>query len=261
MGMLERVRAVWGSGIVRGTALVAVGAAVAILVIGWGTAASTPADFAIEALSAVATLAAVIVALVVADRQIAAAKEAAQTERDTMLQLQANELDQRRREDRARAVRLAHAFSRELIFASRDLKVLLANLRPERFVEFNADAAEFFVDPKPLPDLTLIERFADRLEGFDDADAFAITTLLASWQNYNRGPGVNVSGFAQIGADRRVRLATNRVDVGMVLLTHLETLIGTVANYYADHPAMEGTVYEETPSELVELMKHAARRG
>jgi len=211
--------------------------------------------------SAVATSAAVIVALYVSKGQIDVAREAAVAERSTALELQDREHEHQKQAEHTRSVRLAHAFSRELIFARRELLVFLANIRPQSMHQPSDDTLAAFVAPKPLPDLALVERFADRLEGFKDEDAFATLTLLAAWQSFNRGPGLNPVAILALPVDRRVKMATNRSNAGRALLDAMNRLINQLADHYGSHASMQATVVEELPDELVKLFGHPGRDG
>jgi len=211
--------------------------------------------------SAIATSAAVIVALYVSKGQIEVAREAAEKERGTALELQDREREQLNQAQHTGSVRLAHAFSRELVFARRDLMVFLANIRPDPMHDPSEDTLAAFVDPKPLPDLALIARFADRLEGFKDKDAFAILTLLAAWQSFNRSPGMNARAILLLPIERRVKMATNRFKAGRGLLEALERLTNQLADHYGSHEAMQGTVTEELPDELLQLFGRPGGQG
>lgn len=204
-------------------------------------------------LAAVATSLAVIAALYVSKGQIDVAREAAEAERRTALELQEGEREHVRQSQRSKAVRMAHAFSRELIFARRDLMVFLANIRPDPMHQPSDNTLAAFVDPKPLPDLSLLGRFADQLDGFKDEDAFAILTLLAAWQNFNRGPGMDALSILRLPVERRVKMATNRFNAGRGLLDAVDRLTNQLADIYGSHEAMLGTVMEEVPDELLQL--------
>lgn len=205
--------------------------------------------------SAAATVAAVLAALYVSKGQIEVAREAAAGERENARELQTNEHEHARRVHKAKAVRMAHAFSRELVFARRDLMVLLVNVRPPVMQNPSDEMLALFIDPKPLPDLSLINRFADQLDGFEDGDAFSILTLLAAWQNFNRGPGMSAKAIAAMAAERRAKMAENRFKHGRAVLAALERLVNQLAKYYEHHEAMEGVTVEELPPELMQLFR------
>ncbi|OWQ55079.1 hypothetical protein CEE60_05870 [Stenotrophomonas maltophilia] len=205
--------------------------------------------------SAVATIAAVLAALHVAKGQINVAREAADGEQKNARELQANDREHSRQLQRTKAVRMAHAFSRELVFARRDLMILLANVRPAVMQNPSDEILAVFVNSRPLPELSLIERFADQLDGFEDADAFSILTLLSAWQNFNRGPGMSANAISLLPMDRRARMAENRFTHGRAILAAIDRLVNQLANYYENHEAMEGMVVEELPPELAQLFR------
>ena len=202
--------------------------------------------------SAIATSLAVIVALYVSKGQIDVARKAAESERDTALELQKSAKIELASSQKNRAMRLAHAFSRELVFARRDLMVFLANIRPSVMARPSKFILETFVSETPLPNLALIARFADQLEGFEDQHAFAVLTVLASWQNFNRGAGMNANAILELTEERRWKMADNRSNAGLELLAALERLINELAPYYETHECMQGTVMEEVPAELAQ---------
>lgn len=209
--------------------------------------------------SAIATSVAVIVALYVSKGQIDVARHAAEAERQTAFELQEAAKAELMKGHRNRAMRFAHAFSRELVFARRDLMVFLVNIRPPVMAKPSKFILETFVSEPPLPDLALIARFADQLEGFEDQHAFAILTLLSGWQSFNRGPGMNANAILELTEERRWKMAENRSKAGMELLASLERLVNDLAPYYETHESMQGTVMEEVPAELAQYFLNRAK--
>ncbi|WP_159097481.1 hypothetical protein [Stenotrophomonas sp. SAU14A_NAIMI4_5] len=207
--------------------------------------------------SAIATSVAVIVALYVSKRQIDVAKDAAQSERTTALELQQAAQSDLVNAHRRRAMRLAHAFSRELVLARRDLMVFLVNIRPPVMANPSRFMLEVFFSEKPLPDLALIARFADQLDGFEDEHAFAILTLLAGWQSFNRWPGMNAEAFISLEEERRWKMADNRSEAGHEILLALGRVVNLLAPYYENHASMLGFVMEEVPDELAQYFPKA----
>lgn len=233
---------------------IAVGA-IAVAVCFW-TPQTRLADIAAVG-SALATSLAVIVALYVSQDQIKVARHAAESERQTALDLQKAAREDIKAAQRVKAVRLAHAFSRELILARRDLMVFLVNIRPAVMIQPSNFILESFVSKAPLQDLALIRRFADQLDGFEDEHAFAILTLLSGWQSFNRGPGMNIDAILELTEERRTIMATNRSKSGHGLLQALERLVNLLAPYYESHESMQGTVLEAIPDELAKYFSHS----
>ncbi|WP_126969024.1 hypothetical protein [Xanthomonas sp. BRIP62411] len=215
--------------------------------------------------SAIATTVAVVAALWIADEQIGVARDAAASERETALQVQAAQDRQAREMEEQRAIRLAHAFTRELSYARRHLIVALINWEPARFGDATPIDMQFFASEKPFPDLRLLTSFSGRLEGFSDEDAFAILGVLASWDFYNSGPGINAEEISAMGRVQRMRAAESRSQFGFELLDAIESLINRLAVYYEGHPSVTGIVAEPLPHQInvhFELLNRArADRG
>lgn len=224
-----------------------VGAAVTLLVLG------VPPLWTAEAAgwaAAIATTAAVVAALWIAERQIGVAREAAASERDTALHLQAVQNEQMRLADQQRAMRLAHAFSRELVYARRQLIAALITWEPTHFSTATRVERDYFASDKPFPDLQLIASFSDRLEGFKDEDAFAILTVLATWNFFNSGPGLDSDELTAMNNRQRSHAAKVRSGFGLDLLAVIEELINRLCAYYEGHPYIVGFVEEPLPPTL-----------
>jgi hypothetical protein len=223
-----------------------------------GTFAALKLDSAVSANaaawgSAIATSIAVVVALYVSNQQIDVAKESAKAERQAAIDLQEKAANDEAKRMHVRAMRLAHAFSRELVLARRDLMVFLANTSPPLMEQPSQARLAMFVSVKPLPELHLMGRFADQLEGFEDEDAFAILTLLAAWNNFNRSPGMGSGTFLELSNERRWKMAENRFKAGRDVVHSIGRLCNALAGYYELHPSMQATVIEDLPEELTAL--------
>jgi hypothetical protein len=244
----------WNSRVAVGLYGLAAGCLIACVVF-W-TPQTRSADVAAWA-SAIATSIAVVVALYVSKGQIDVAKDAAESERATALEIQQAAQSELESAHKRRAMRLAHAFSRELVLARRDLMVFLVNIRPPVMENPSPFMLEVFFSEKPLPDLALIARFADQLDGFEDEHAFAILTLLAGWQSFNRWPGMNAEAFMRLEKERRWKMADNRSRAGHEILLALGRVVNVLAPYYENHESMLGTVMEEVPEELAQHFPNA----
>lgn len=204
---------------------------------------------------------AAVIALHVSRQQIRVAQNAAAAERETALELQERDANALAQELQGQAMRLAHAFSRELVLARRDLMVFLANVRPPVMERPSNATLAAFLNAKPLPDLQLVNRFADSLAGFKDEDAFAILTLLAAWSNFNRGPGIGEQGFWELAPASRRKMASNRFNAGRELVDAIARVCNALAPYYEMHPSMTVGVVEELPRELTELFRTSERNN
>jgi len=205
--------------------------------------------------SAFGTFFAAVIALHVSRKQIRVAREAAAAERQTALELQERGAHAVAQELQGQAMRLAHAFSRELVLARRDLMVFLANVRPPVMERPSNATLAAFLNAKPLPDLQLVNRFADGLAGFKDEDAFAILTLLAAWSNFNRGPGIGEQGFWELAPASRLKMASNRFNAGRELVDAIARVCNALAPYYEKHPSMTVAVVEDIPRELMDIFR------
>lgn len=205
--------------------------------------------------SAIATSIAVVVALYVSNQQIEVAKESANAERQVAIDLQEAASKDEAKRLHVRAMRLAHAFGRELVFARRDLMVFLVNTRPPLMEQPTPDGLAIFVRDKPLPDLNLLNRFADQLEGFEDDDAFAILTLLAAWNSFNRSPGMGSDAFLKLSNELRWKMAENRFVAGREVFHSIGRICNSLIGYYESHPSMRATVMEEVPEEWAALFR------
>jgi len=209
--------------------------------------------------SAIATFGAVVVALWTAQQQIEVAKAAVLEERATAEIIQRNEWEAAANEQRQTAVRLAHAFARELAYAKRFLCTTLLDWDPRSFAGNSRVIMDAFANEKPFNDLTLIRTFSDRLQGFNDEDAFALLTVLTSWQFFNNGPGRSLEEILALPAEEKERMAHERVKFGLQLLDLVDEVINRLARYYQDHPGITGIANADLPERAKEAL--AEMRG
>lgn len=198
--------------------------------------------------SAISTFLAVVAALVIADRQVEVAREAAAAERASAIQQQRSERDEGSRRDRQRAVRLAHAFARELGYARRALAGKLVNWTPLRMANPTPAELDGFVMDKPLPDLSMLTSFSSELEGFADDDAFAILSVLATWNFYNSPPGLEPAEIKAVGPISRGKMAAARCRFGLELFDLMGELVNKLYAYYESHAAISGEFVEDLPA-------------
>lgn len=234
-----------------------VGAAIVVLVLG------VPALWTAEAAgwaSAGATLAAVVAALVTAHRQLGVALRAAEEARETAFAVQAAEWRAQKDEDRQQAIRLAHAFARELSYARGPLITALLEWQPDRFAASPVETYRFFVDRKPFSDLVLLESCTDRLQGFEDADSFMLLTVLTTWQFFNSSPVTTIEEITSCPIGHRRAIAAPRVRLGLELLDLINEAINALHRYYVQHPAIVGTVELDLSSETQECIRDLRRQ-
>lgn len=193
--------------------------------------------------AAAATFLAVLAALSVARKQLEAAKA-----------LQNREFAERDVEKAKLAVRQAHVFSKELMYARRHLAVTLANWEPAGFGSASKAIIDCFAAERPLPELTVIRSFSDRLDGFKDADAFAILSVLATWQFFNVSPGISAAEIIEMSPTDRVRMARKRVRFGLELYDAIGKLINELAGYYETHDSIIGVQFEPAPWAVKEIL-------
>lgn len=165
-----------------------------------------------------------------------------------------------RKADSRTAVRLALAFSKELAFARRLLIVKLLDWDPADFPTTTPIILESFVAEKPFPDLVFLRSCTDRLQGFNDKDAFALLAVLTSWQFFNNGPGLEVDEIRAHPPSERERIAANRVKFGLELLDSINGTINKMASYYETHGSITGTSFEALPKRAEEKLALMRRK-
>ncbi len=200
-----------------------------------------------------------VVALSTSKKQIEVASKAAMEERDTALTVQQRQWEAEQKSERARAVRLAHVFAKELAYARRALVVLLIDWDPDVFHKAPQSVYETFVKPGALPDLVVVRTFIAKLDGFDDEDAFAILTVLTAWQFFDSVPGSTVAEILESPAIERMQMARVRAVFGLQLLDQVEALINRLARYYENHPAIAGAVQFDLLEETVQRLDRIRR--
>jgi hypothetical protein len=200
--------------------------------------------------AAIVTLLAVGVALSSAKSQKKAAEQAVRAEREKAEQLQKREWDRIDGEHKRSAMHLAHAFAKELAFARHLLVAKLVDWDPALFPTTTQIILESFVSEQPLPDLIFLRSCTDRLQGFEDKDAFALLTVLTRWQFFNRGPGLEIIEITHLPPDQLEGIAGARVKFGLDLLNLVETTISKMSTYYEGHNSIVGVAPEVLPGHL-----------
>lgn len=228
------------------------GAALAVAVVGiprlWSAEAAGWA-------SAIVTFAAVVVALVTAHRQLNHAREAVAAERETAEAVQQREWDASEVQRRLTTIRLAFVFSRELGYARRRLATRLLDWHPDRIAYASRDVLSSFANPEPLGRLELIETFADRLDGFNDEDAFTVLTVLATWNFFDGPQAITVDECVAMRPETRAQSARMRLVFGFELMDVVDRAINQLAGYYQDHPSITGSVSQEPPAHVNSMLR------
>lgn len=210
--------------------------------------------------AAVVTMVAVIVALSSAKAQRLAADGAVRAEREKAEHIQQRDWDEAKKKDQRTAVHLAQAFARELAYARRELVASLIDWDPDLFPSTSFVILESFVAEQPFHDLVLLRSCTDRLQGFEDEDAFALLSVLTAWQFFNRGPGVSIPEIHARTTDERAAMAKRRVKFGIQLLESIEHTINGLARYYEGHPSIIAVGDETLPEKARELLADLRKR-
>lgn len=206
--------------------------------------------------AAIVTLIAVRVALRSANDQKKAAERAVKAEREKSEELQRREWKRTDDENKRRAVHLAHAFAKELVFARRKLVPSLIDWDPATFYPgTSAVILESFVASQPFPDLVFLRSCADKLQGFEDEDVFALLSVLTAWQFYNQSPGLSIDEIKGMPAGDCSRAVTMRVKFGLELLDVIDGTINKLARYYEGHKSITGVVSEALPERTAKRLQ------
>lgn len=198
--------------------------------------------------AAIATVGAVIVALRASKEQVDAADRA---------QSHTKELQDRAwiREDgkaKAATARLANAFSRDLVFAARELNLVIANLHPSVFVKPSGPKIEYMLRDKATDGLEMIERFIGQLDGFDDQDVVALNAALIGWKQLmspSKVPRDDVSD------QRAAKIAANMRKHAIALHGQFSELNERMIGYFQHFTFLKGEVVDEIPDELKTAMR------
>lgn len=155
----------------------------------------------VASMAAVATFAAVIVAL-----------RTAEDARETALLLQQNEVERQIAKDNATRSRLAVVFTRELYILYGELQSFRMQLELETTPEgINTCLAELMPDDH----LSLLERFAPDLHVFPVEASTALLNVVGSWITYSQGPAAPEFTSEEIAlraADVTIRTTANLME-------------------------------------------------
>lgn len=204
--------------------------------------------------AAIATLAAVVVALKAASAQTEAAKEAVIAERKKAKSIQKREWKANAKAQRRTAKQLAIGISMELGWAKRQLVARLISWDPFQAGPVSPDVVESYASDKPFSDLAFLQRCSDRLQGFADEEAVTLLRVLAAWHFFNWNPGNTVD---QVGrrAEREWRGMTQpRVKIGLELLDLIESAILKMDSYHEGGAAVARTAMAQLPGHALEKL-------
>jgi len=188
-----------------------------------------------------------------------AALKTARNQLDAAKALQDRDFEAQRAEKAQLAVRQAHVFAKELVYARRHLAVTLADWEPAEFGSTSRAVIESFAKDHPFPDLTVIRSFSDRLDGFKDVDAFAVLNVLVTWQFFNASPGISAMEIASLSPEDRVNMARRRVSFGLELFDAIGELINRLACYYENHDSVVGVQFESVPDHAKVILDRIRR--
>ncbi|WP_282294853.1 hypothetical protein [Stenotrophomonas sp. PS02289] len=216
-------------------------------------------------IAALITLIAVVVALSSSRAQSAAADKAVRAERSKAEYIQQREWDARTKADQRTAMQLAQAFAKELAYGRRELVATLIDWDPDLFTNTSHVILESFVAKQPFHDLVFLRSCTDRLQGFEDEDAFALLSVLTTWQFFNRDPGLSISEIQAKQEASRRDMAKARVTFGLQLLDSIEQTINRMARYYEGHPSIiatsDETLTDNARTRLADLRKRMAGKA
>ena len=188
----------------------------------------------------IATLGAVWVAL-----------RAAERERKKAIEIQEREWKRADERLKVRTARLANAFHRDLVYAARELVLVIANLNPNNFKELQPSMLDYLINGRPRMQLPMVDRFAGDLDGFKDEDALALLTALASWRHLSGPLCIAIEDMTQ---KRAATIAVNMREIALFLHKEHALLNDRLIAYFLHIPGLQ-IVEDEVPDELRAAMK------
>lgn len=174
--------------------------------------------------AALATVAAVVVALTAAEK-----------ERQKSIYLQEREWDRGDKQRRLKAARLAHAFNRDLVRAHREIKLDRQNRRLALGLDDIGVLSAYLLHRRPVIHLPMIDRFANELDGFEDRDALALLNMLASCSDLSRRVETPLH---EMSMERAVKMASVIEQQSRVISEELIKLNDRLLDYFKDFPDM-----------------------
>lgn len=205
--------------------------------------------------AALATYAAVRVALRAAKSQSEVAAAAVAAERAKAEHIQEREWRATNEAHRKVAKQLAHAIGRELAYARRQLVPVLCYWSPFSKGKIPDALIESYGNKKPLNDLVLLRSCTDKLQGFNDEDALELLTLLATWQFFNGHPGIRADELRRKADEDWKELVRPRVSFGLELLDMVESAIERLEQFQDGKAPMTRVELESLPIRLETRLK------
>lgn len=205
--------------------------------------------------AALATYAAVRVALRAAKGQSEAARAAVAAERAKAEHIQEREWQAAKEAHRKLAKQLAHAIGRELAYARRQLVPILCYWTPFGRGKIPDELIESYGNDKPLNDLVLLRSCTDKLQGFNDEDALELLALLATWQFFNGHPGIRADQLRVKAEADWKGLARPRVKFGLELLDMVESSIERLERFQEGKGPGARVQLESLPSRIEARLK------
>lgn len=207
---------------------------------------------------AIATAAAVIYAILAGRMEHKRALHVQKLEESAARVMQRTAWEREDQQRNVRTARLANLFSRDIVYAARQLTMVLANLEPVRFAAMGEEGISYLHDGLPKHALQNVERFADDLDGFENRDAIALLAALASWQEFSEGVLVPPHHLSR---DRARRIAENIRTTAFAMRTMHVELNERMITYFVHMPELTGIVTDDVPEEVLEIIKGSRQTG
>jgi hypothetical protein len=205
--------------------------------------------------AAIATVAAVVVALRTATAQTNAARDAVNAERAKAEHIQQREWDAAKEAHRRAAKQLSHGLAVELLWAKRQLIARLISWNPFYSGRVPDAVLELFASDNPFSDLDFLQGCTDRLQGFEDEDAFALLRVLTAWKFFNWHPGNGIDQIRSRAATEWAELARPRVEIGLELLDLIDATIVRMASYRGESSPVAESAMERLPEKTLSNLK------
>lgn len=175
--------------------------------------------------AALATVAAVVVALTAAEK-----------ERQKSIDLQEREWDRSDKQRKLKAARLAHAFNRDLVRAHTQIKLDSRNRKRALDANDLGVLANYLLHRRPVIHLPMIDRFSNELDGFEDRDALALLNMLAACSDLSHRVGTPLE---EMSMERAIQMASNIEQKAVIIRQELVKLNDRVIDYFKHFPDMK----------------------
>lgn len=204
--------------------------------------------------AAIATFAAIIVALCAASSQAKSAKDAVAAERSKSEDIQEREWAASDAQHRKMAIQLAQAFAHELAWAKRQLTARLVSWNPFALGAISPYVLESYANEKPFTDLAFLQSCSHRLQGFKQEDAFDLLRVLTEWQFFNGSTGISLEQIQERAAMGWKEMSYPRVKIGLEILDLIESTIERMKSYRESGDAAPASTVEQLPARVLEKL-------